>query len=351
MESRSTVASPPRITFGLLSWNRLHYLRATLESARRCLQYPNLEWIVVDNESTEPGLREYLESCPWVDRLISKRQSHAEAMNQIVDLATGRYLILWPEDMQFVRTGDWLLDVIEILEVNPDIGSVALDFVRRQTLERLFRPRPWENRRLLVQEFRTFGRRFRRQRAVRSSRGFEMLTFGWLLPGICGSGLPSLTPIRVWKDLGPWRTTRSADQAHKDSSLGAEQDMVHRFFARAVPLQSATFRTPVAADIITDPLGCKAKVRKHHRYGVYMPPPDGTYYYRIDELERVPPKGQSLPIDFTQGVTPLGFKIPLDARGDRRKSSINDSVVYDLETGSSVPYPLRDDAGVSLVGG
>jgi hypothetical protein len=50
MGQNSTVTDPPRVTFGLLSWNRLHYLRATLESARRCLQYPNLEWIVVDNE-------------------------------------------------------------------------------------------------------------------------------------------------------------------------------------------------------------------------------------------------------------------------------------------------------------
>ncbi len=250
-----------------------------------------------------------------------------------------------------MRAGDWLHDIVEILEANPDIGSVLLDFQRRQTLERLFRPRPFATPRLFAQELRTFGSRFRRQRALRSSRGFEMLTLGWLVPGICGSGIPSLTPIRVWKDLGPWRTTRPADRAIVDSSLGAEQDMVRRFFARGAPLQSATLRTPVAADIITDPLGAKAKVRGHHRYGVYMPPPDGTYYYRIDELERARQEGQALPIDFTQGVTPLGFRIPLDGRGDRRKFHFNDSIVYDLETGTLVPYPLRDDAGVSPVGG
>ncbi len=87
MGNSSRAADPPRVTLGLLSWNRLHYLRATVESARRCIQYPNLEWIVVDNESTEPGLREYLEGCDWIDRLICKRQSHAEAMNQIMELA------------------------------------------------------------------------------------------------------------------------------------------------------------------------------------------------------------------------------------------------------------------------
>ena len=96
----------PLVTIGVLSWNRFHYLRATIESARRCIQYPNIEWIVSDNESEEPGLREYLESLNWIDHKIFKRQTHADAMNQIVAMAKGEYLILWPEDIQFtVRRG------------------------------------------------------------------------------------------------------------------------------------------------------------------------------------------------------------------------------------------------------
>jgi hypothetical protein len=75
-------------------------------------------------------------------------------MNQIVELATGRHLILWPEDMQFVRAGDWLHDIVEILEATPDIGSVLLDFQRRQTLELLFTPRPFAAPRLFAQELR-----------------------------------------------------------------------------------------------------------------------------------------------------------------------------------------------------
>lgn len=46
--------SLPKVTFAILSWNRLHYLKATLESALECIQYPNLEWIVSDKDSDMP---------------------------------------------------------------------------------------------------------------------------------------------------------------------------------------------------------------------------------------------------------------------------------------------------------
>jgi hypothetical protein len=106
----------PLVTIGILSWNRLHYLRATLESARLCLQYPNIEWIVSDNEFEEPGIREYIESCDWVQHKLFKKQTHASAMNQIVDMAKGEHLIIWPEDVQFTGKGDWLIDLVEILD-------------------------------------------------------------------------------------------------------------------------------------------------------------------------------------------------------------------------------------------
>ena len=139
----------PVVTVGILSWNRLHYLRATLESARRCIHYPNIEWIVVDNMSEEPGLREYLDKQNWIDHVVYKRQTHAQAMNQIVDMATGEYLVLWPEDVQFVVEGEWMTELVDILRANDDIGSVCLDYMRKVTIEKLFHPKLLSNWRLL----------------------------------------------------------------------------------------------------------------------------------------------------------------------------------------------------------
>lgn len=333
----------PRITFSFLSWNRLRYLRPTIESARECVQYPNLEWIVSDNASNEPGMAEYLAALGWADRVIVKSQSHPAAMNQIVQEATGKYLVLWPDDMQFIVRGPWLEDIVEILESNPCVGSVSLNAFRRATLNDLFgrsRPREWWD---IWTEYRRFGLAgYRRLRHMASGRGFGMRTAGRRMPGVFGCGIPGLTRIDIWKKLGPWREKKDGVEL-QDSSMGAEGDMTARFYRSGVPLQAALLDLPVAADIITDPLGCKAKVRKNLRYGVYMPPPDaGGYYYRIHdqrELATRVPKGGIL--DFSQIVEPLGFLIPVDKNGDHLKTSINTSVVFNCATGQSVPFPLQ----------
>lgn len=320
----------PLVTIAILSWNRLHYLKATLESARTCIQYPNIQWIVSDNESEEPGLRGYLDSCDWVQHRLYKKQTHAAAMNQIVDMAQGEYLIIWPEDVQFTVKGDWLADLTEILDEHRFIGSIGLDFQRKRTLQERFET-PWHrDRNGVFTEFKRMGFQFRNRHIIASSRGLKVRTCGWTMPGICGSGIPSLARTEVWRKLGPWKTTRTNDPNLIDSSLGAEDDMVARFFARGEPLQMGYLVKPVAADILTDPTGCKAKVRGNRRYGVYFPPPEGVYYYKIREAGEIADPPSDIPISFMEGVEPLGFTIPTDATGERLKSSINSSIVSDI---------------------
>jgi len=333
----------PRITIAILSWNRLHYLKATLESAKECIQYPNIEWIVLDNDSTEIGLRDYINGLDWVDHKLFKSQTHAEAMNEMVEIARGKYILIWPEDVQFTVRGDWMRDVVEVMESNKFIGSMCLDYMRKATVENIFNSKLWDNRRKVINEIYHYGFRFRKRKELVSSRGFKIFTFGWMKQGICGSGIPSLTRTSIWKELGPWRVCGSREQVGLiDSSLGAEDDMVKRFYKWKVPLQGAIPLIPVAADIITDPSGCKAKVRGHLRYGVYMPPPDGLYYYKIKSLGELSKLDFSLPLNFTDAVDPLGFSIPLDNFGDRKKSAINTTVVYDLQSYKEVKFPLQN---------
>ncbi len=334
----------PLITIAFLSWNRLHYLKATLESARRCIQYPNIEWVVSDNESDEPGLREYLDSATWLTRRTYKRQSHGEAMNQIVEEARGEYLLLWPEDMQFIVSGSWLADMVEIMSTHERIGYILIDALRKQTLKSLFGPR--HDVRAWLKELYWYRANFRRAFTCSARSGFRVRTLGWRASGVSGAGIGSFTALSLWRTLGPWKTGRGSSTGLIDSSGGAEEYMFDQFHLSKLPLQTAVCDVPVAADIITDPTGCKAKVRGQYRYGVYMPPPspDG-FYYRIRELSEFDGAARDLPLSFSDMVLPIGFHIPTDAHGDRLKHPLNTTVVYDMQNKREVKYPLQLPTG------
>ena len=325
----------PKVTIAVLSWNRLHYLRATMESARRCIKYPNIEWIVSDNESEEPGLREYIQSLDWVDRKIFKKQGHAEAMNQIVGMASGEFLLLWPEDIQFIVEGEWLVDMIEIMTQHRNIGSVGLDAVRQTTLAKLFAGSIFSDVERLLREAYWYRMAFRKSQTYSSARGVKMRTAGYRWPGIAGAGIPSLTRLDVWRSLGPWKTKAAGQTKLIDSSMGAEEYMYNRFHDSRLPLQIGLPLVPVAADIVTDPLGTKAKVRGTKRYGVYMPPAAGTFYYEICK-EAVMPVPGNVPLSFMEVTKPLGFAIPVDEEGDRKKYGLNEAVVFDIATNHEI---------------
>lgn len=318
--------SRPRLTVAVLSWNRLFYLRATLESARRCLSLPDIEWIVSDNNSVEPGLRDYVESLDWVHHKWFKTQTHAAAMNEIVGRASGEYLLLWPEDVQFVTEGGWLAPLLAELDRNPWIGSTGLNFLRRKTLRRLLGPPALSDVPAILGDLR----RGRLRTPKRLPGPVELRTPGWRLPGVIASGIPSLTRLSAWKTLGPWKISDPTQSNIIDSSLGAEDTMIARFQASGQAWQQATMMKPVAADIINDALGCKAKIRQGRRYGRYTPPVEGDFYFEIRRDSDLPADEGGYPLSFEGFVRPIGFDLPLDSDGDMLKTSIDTSIVSDV---------------------
>jgi hypothetical protein len=327
LSESSAMTSYPLLTIGVLSWNRFHYLRATLESARRCIQYPNIQWIVVDNISEEIGLAEYLKSQTWVDELVFLKSDHVTAMNEVLARARGELLLMWPDDMQFIVEGDWMVDCVEVLLQNKWIGSMGLNCQRRKTIETTLNTPTWRQIRQILSEFKWFGKNFRVPRRLSSARGFDLCTYGWNADGVVGSGIPSLTRTSIWKQLGPWKATSSTNI--NDSSGGGETEMLQRWRRSGLPLQRATPILPVAADIINDTLGSKAKVRNNRRYGVYTPPTSGDFYYQIINQTNLNTQ-RALPIPFEELVQPIGFELPLDAHGNLLKEGINLSVVSEV---------------------
>ena len=103
--------------------------------------------------------------------------------------------------------------------------------------------------------------------------------------------------------------------------------MIETFQSSGRAWQQAAMLRPVAADIINDDTGCKAKVRGEKRYGIYTPPAEGGFYYEIMQESDLPASDRGLPLCFEDHVRPRGFRLPLDASGDLLKASINELVV------------------------
>ena len=320
----------PLLTIGVLSWNRLHYLRATLESARRCIKYPNIQWIVLDNCSIEPGLPEYLKSLDWVDELIFMDSTHVSAMNEIISRARGDVILMWPDDMQFVVEGDWMRDCIELLMANHWIGSLSLNFQRRTTIQQIWGKKwlTWKGIKEAFGEIRQFGAKYRFQKKIVSSRGFPIRSYGLKVDGIIGAGIASLTRINVWKNLGPWKSDSGGQRNIVDSSAGGESEMLTRWRSARIPYQRALPILPVSADILTDDLGTKAKVRGNKRYGVYKSPSKDEFYYRIYKQEEVADRlANELPVAFEDVVQSIGYELPMDDKGNLIKGGLNTSVI------------------------
>jgi hypothetical protein len=307
----------PLLTIGIVSCNRLHYLRALLESMRACLPLEHIESIVVDNASIEPGLRNYVEHVDFIAHRVfrdnrSPATEAAEALNTILDRASASHVLLLTDDVQFIVRGErWLHGVLELAAAHRELGSVMPIALRRVTLKRYFQS--------------GIGARLfpaavpRRIRTRDGSVG--VICFSRRELGITHSAL-GITPIQTWRAIGPFRTS-GARQTVQDAGAGTEEDVVRRYRQSGLRLRKALLETPVLAEIITDPRGTQARVRGNRRYGRYLAPPDGRFYYRIHEesdARNLPHAGPA--IAFEDIVEPVGFALPYDKRGNRLKSPL-----------------------------
>ena len=303
----------PEITIGIVSCNRLYFLKALIESARACIAGDRIQWIIVDNASIEPGLRDYLESLEFVQHTIFRSErrpssEHVEAMNTIVEMCRSDYLMILPEDVQFIVKGDWIDDFVEVLTAFPHLGGICFNAQRRVTIERFFAPRR-----------RLFGLGRAVEPAVyRTASGREFLGYGAAKPGIIGAGILSFARTAVWRDLGRWRAT--GRQTVADSSGGGEAEMLERYRDAGLRLERCLARIPVCVEIITDSVGSKARIRGNRRYGAYWPPPDGNLYYRIWEAGEAAGFSSHRPAPgFEDVAQPLGFRLPIDDSGNLLK--------------------------------
>ncbi len=113
-----------------LVWNMLPYTQQCFESLFLYTRYP-FEFIVVDNGSTDNVTGQYLRDLepdtPYLRRYKvitnSENMGTTKGGNQLLREAVGDYLAIISNDMIFVE--NWLEDIIEYMEQNPDVSSVS----------------------------------------------------------------------------------------------------------------------------------------------------------------------------------------------------------------------------------
>ena len=111
----------------LLSWNNLAFLKQCVESVMRCTGVPS-RLIIVDNGSTEDGLREYLSALkdsPSVRiEVIFNRlnEGFSRGTNKGMSASRAPYVCLLNNDI--IVTDGWLEEMIKAAESDPSVGIV-----------------------------------------------------------------------------------------------------------------------------------------------------------------------------------------------------------------------------------
>jgi glycosyltransferase involved in cell wall biosynthesis len=128
----------PLVSICVLSFNRVEYLKRTIESFRSTCTYPCLEWVVVDNGSSD-GVASYINSLTFVNKKImnSDNMGMGYAMNQARRVAEGEYFFNLENDWFFFYKSDWLERGVHLFEkdmrgepVEKEPGTLPLGLVK-----------------------------------------------------------------------------------------------------------------------------------------------------------------------------------------------------------------------------
>ena len=292
----------PKVTFGFINCNRLHYLKSCVESLLDCTHdYPNKELIIVDNASVEEGTREYLASKATQGFKVIQNTSRdpknefAKALNIVTKESTGDFICPLQADMQFVVKGKWLKQYVNVYEQNLDrVGCIIFDAQRRIRNE---------------------------------SSKFTKIGDGFLIDSrrnpICGAG-DVMYSRKILDMIMPWQENNAAHEGGQDSET-AMLDKVKSLLAAGQQNFSCLVPiVPPSIAIYTDARGTNARVRGNKRYGDYWAPKDGgwKYYELIPNGIMKSSQDRQQPLSIEDLAIPIGWNKPVDKLGGWLKNPI-----------------------------
>lgn len=291
----------PKVSFGFVNCNRLHYLRSCLESLLVCTEdYENKEIIIVDNASTEEGTDEYLEELKERGFNVFQQEArdpsneYAKALNIIAENATGKYVAPIPADIQFVVKGCWLKEYVEFLEQYEDTtGCVSFDAQRR---------------------IRNAAGSYSNELG---SNDFKFL-YHFNRNPVMGA-MNCMVSKSLLDKIYPWDVQNDSHEGGGDSETKMLEKIVRIIKSEGMQKFYAAPSIPVAVGIFNEQ-GGNARVRGNMRFGEYWSPPadeSGVSYYKIHSFEEVMEKfgPSSHPVAIEDITEAVGWQLPIDSSG------------------------------------
>jgi len=295
----------PLVTFGVINCNRLHYLRSCFESLYDTTSdYPNREFIVVDNASVEEGTKEYLDELETrgvkVVRMSVRDPANefARGLNTVFELSSGEYILPLQGDMQFTVRG-WLQEFVDFYSENVETtGCICLDAQRRVT---------HESHRHAMKNF--------------VGAGTFKFCYDLVRPPFCGAG--DVMYARRWvQKFYPWNIKNQNHEGTMDSETFMLQKSKSIRESERLQLYCAVPSIPVSVAIYTDSRGTNARVRGSRRYGDYWPPKESYKYYEVHDLADAALSAKSIPSPIEEAALPVGWIAPIDEKGSWMKNPI-----------------------------
>ncbi len=114
----------PLVTIGILNYNRCDELQRTLDCATRAIDYPLIEFIVVDNASSDGSIEMVNKKFPNVRVIEMPTNIGTAARNEFYREARGKYIFSYDDD-SFPATPATIFNVIQMLEERPEIDIVS----------------------------------------------------------------------------------------------------------------------------------------------------------------------------------------------------------------------------------
>jgi GT2 family glycosyltransferase len=117
-------ASLPLVTLGVLSYNRINDLRATLDVLTLGVAYPHKEIIVLDNNSTDGSQEMVRTEFPSVTLVAMPENIGEVARNYFLKHSKGKYIFSFDDD-SYPAAPFTILNAVLYLEKNPEVVTLC----------------------------------------------------------------------------------------------------------------------------------------------------------------------------------------------------------------------------------